>query len=51
MSKKIITHNNGIIETRETFYTEKTIQQLKQQLVEKDEEIKNLIGNLKIKTL
>lgn len=36
MSKKIITHNNGIVETRETFYTEKTIQQLKQQLVEKD---------------
>ena len=36
MSKKIITHNNGIIETRETFYTEKTIQQLKQQLEEKD---------------
>ena len=42
MSKKIITHNNGIIETRETFYTEKTIQQLKQQLVEKDKEIAHL---------
>ena len=42
MSKKIITHNNGIIETRETFYTEKTIQQLKQQLVEKDKEILEL---------
>lgn len=39
MSKKIITHNNGIVETRETFYTEKTIQQLKQQLEEKDKEI------------
>ena len=36
MSKKIITHNNGIIETRETFYTEETIQKLKQQLEEKD---------------
>lgn len=42
MSKKIITHNNGIIETRETFYTEKTIQQLKQQLEEKDKEIERL---------
>lgn len=42
MSKKIITHNNGIIETRETFYTEKTIQQLKQQLSEKDKEIEKL---------
>ena len=40
MSKKIITHNNGIIETRETFYTEKTIQQLKQQLEEKDKLLK-----------
>lgn len=49
MSKKIITHNNGIIETRETFYTEKTIQQLKQQLVEKDEEIKKLNWQLKDK--
>lgn len=39
MSKKIITHNNGIIETRETFYTEKTIQQLKQQLIEKQNKI------------
>ena len=43
MSEKIITHNNGIIETRETFYTEKTIQQLKQQLAEKDKEINSLI--------
>lgn len=42
MSKKIITHNNGIVETRETFYTEKTIQQLKQQLAEKDKEIAHL---------
>ena len=42
MSKKIITHNNGIVETRETFYTEKTIQQLKQQLEEKDKEINQL---------
>ena len=42
MSKKIITHNNGIVETRETFYTEKTIQQLKQQLEEKDKEIAHL---------
>lgn len=42
MSKKIITHNNGIVETRETFYTEKTIQQLKQQLAEKDKEIEKL---------
>ena len=42
MSKKIITHNNGIVETRETFYTEKTIQQLKQQLEEKDKEIADL---------
>ena len=39
MSKKIITHNNGIIETRETFYTEKTIQQLKQQLADKQNTI------------
>lgn len=42
MSKKIITHNNGIIETRETFYTEKTIQQLKQQLAEKNIRIEEL---------
>lgn len=41
MSKKIITHNNGIIETRETFYTEETIQKLKQQLEEKDKEIED----------
>lgn len=45
MSKKIITHNNGIVETRETFYTEKTIQQLKQQLEEKDKEIERLKKN------
>ena len=44
MGKKIITHNNGIIETRETFYTEKTIQQLKQQLAEKDIRIEELEG-------
>lgn len=45
MSKKIITHNNGIIETRETFYTEKTIQQLKQQLEESftEEDVEGLI--------
>lgn len=48
MSKKIITHNNGIVETRETFYTEKTIQQLKQQLAEKDKEIERLRKNHRI---
>ena len=42
MSKKVITHSNGVFETRETFYTEETIQQLKQQLEEKDKEIERL---------
>lgn len=32
MSKKIITHSNGVVETREAFYTEETIQQLRHQL-------------------
>lgn len=49
MGKKIITHSNGVVETRETFYTEKTIQQLKQQLAEKDKEIKKLNWQLKDK--
>ena len=42
MSKKVITHSNGVFETRETFYTEETIQQLKQQLEEKDQQIDQL---------
>ena len=51
MSKKIITHNNGIIETRETFYTEKTIQQLKQQLAEKEKENEELKLKLDIRAM
>lgn len=43
MGKKIITHSNGVIETREVFYTEETIQQLKQQLEEKNKEINEIL--------
>ena len=42
MGKKIITHSNGVVETRETFYTEETVNQLKQQIEEKDKEIERL---------
>lgn len=34
MSKQIIDHGFGIIETRETFYTEETISKLNQQIAE-----------------
>lgn len=34
MSKQIIDHGYGIIETRETFYTEETISKLNQQIAE-----------------
>lgn len=46
MSKKIITHSNGVVETRETFYTEETVMQLKEQLKEKDKEIIHLKDGL-----
>lgn len=39
MGKKIITHSNGVVETRETFYTEETVNQLKQQIEEKEKQI------------
>lgn len=42
MSKKIITHNNGVVETRETFYTEETIQQLRHQLEQAQTRISEL---------
>ena len=42
MGKKIITHSNGVVETRETFYTEETVNQLKQQIEEKNKEIERL---------
>lgn len=42
MSKKIITHSNGVVETRETFYTEETVNQLKQQLEKVQQENKIL---------
>ena len=42
MSKKVITHSNGVFETIETFYTEETIQQLKQQLAEKQNTINEI---------
>lgn len=42
MGKKIITHSNGVVETRETFYTEETVNQLKQQIEEKNKEIESL---------
>ena len=51
MGKKIITHSNGVVETRETFYTEKTIQQIKQQLAEKDKEIEQYKSNQKVISL
>lgn len=42
MGKKIITHSNGVVETRETFYTEETVNQLKQQIEEKIKRLKDL---------
>lgn len=48
MGKKIITHSNGVVETRETFYTEETVNQLKQQLAEKDKEIERLKERLSV---
>ena len=41
MSKQIIDHGFGIIETRETFYTEETISKLNQHIVELQKQLKN----------
>lgn len=41
MSKQIIDHGFGIIETRETFYTEETISKLNQQIAELQKQLKS----------
>lgn len=40
MSKQIIDHGFGIIETRETFYTEETMSKLNQQIAELQKQLK-----------
>ena len=46
MSKQIIDHGFGIIETRETFYTEETISKLNQQIAELQKQLEEKYADI-----
>lgn len=46
MSKQIIDHGFGVIETRETFYTEEAISKLNQQITELQKQLKETKADL-----